>query len=132
MSLQLDYGDSSPIRMSRRPIYRHPLALFLGPVELVPSIAVGKINDFGKHVAVNRWKYLRGVAERSNTVIGPTSLLNSCNASSPSPSKCLPSPSLSNIAIHIFSSQPPSLSCVSPQKLVSRSGNISGRLPRAT
>ena len=32
----------------------------------------------------------------------------------------------------IVSSQPPSLSCVSPQKLVSRSGNISGRLPRAT
>ena len=30
------------------------------------------------------------------------------------------------------SSQPPSLSCVSPQKLVSRGGKISGRLPRAT
>ena len=32
----------------------------------------------------------------------------------------------------IVSSQPPSLSCVSPQKLVSRSGKTSGRLPRAT
>ena len=40
--------------MSRRPIYCHPLALSLGPVELVPSTDVGKISDFSKHIVAVR------------------------------------------------------------------------------
>ena len=43
-----ELNDSSPVQMSCQSIYRHTLSL--GPVELVPSIAVGKISDFDKHV----------------------------------------------------------------------------------
>ena len=126
--------------MSRRPIYCQPLALSLGPVELVPSTdvaVVGKISDFSKHIVdvkqveiferrsrtieyCNRANKFVVFVQREFSVTenvcdqSPVTKVRRsvCVSLASKPPNCLPSPSLSNLAIH--SSYPVSFSVLHP------------------